>query len=84
MEALIDLYTYIGYPCFKVSALNKTGIEDIKQDLTGKVTLLSGNSGVGKSTLINETLMPVLKNRFYNAKLQPHQCHPPRTECEDR
>ena len=56
MDALIDLYTYIGYPCFKVSALNKTGIEDIKQDLTGKVTLLSGNSGVGKSTLINAIL----------------------------
>ena len=52
MDALIDLYTYIGYPCFKVSALNETGIEEIKQDLEGKVTLLSGNSGVGKSTLI--------------------------------
>ena len=39
-----------------MSALNKTGIEDIKQDLTGKVTLLSGNSGVGKSTLINAIL----------------------------
>ena len=52
MDALIDLYTYIGYPCFKVSALNETGIEAIKQDLEGKVTLLSGNSGVGKSTLI--------------------------------
>ena len=56
MDALIDLYTYIGYPCFKVSALNETGIEEIKQDLEGKVTLLSGNSGVGKSTLINAIL----------------------------
>ena len=56
MEALIDLYTYIGYPCFKVSALNQTGVEEIKEDLKGKVTLLSGNSGVGKSTLINAIL----------------------------
>ena len=32
---------------------------------------VSGVSGSGKSSLINETLMPVLKNRFYNAKLQP-------------
>ncbi|MBO5312140.1 MAG: excinuclease ABC subunit UvrA [Bacteroidales bacterium] len=32
---------------------------------------ISGVSGSGKSSLINETLMPVLKNRFYNAKLQP-------------
>ena len=53
MDALIDLYTYIGYPCFKVSALNEVGINEIKQDLEGKVTLLSGNSGVGKSTMIN-------------------------------
>lgn len=36
MDALIDLYTYIGYPCFKVSALNETGIDEIKQDLQGK------------------------------------------------
>ena len=32
---------------------------------------VSGVSGSGKSSLINETLMPILKNRFYNAKLQP-------------
>ena len=32
---------------------------------------VAGVSGSGKSSLINETLMPVLKNRFYNAKMQP-------------
>ena len=32
---------------------------------------ISGVSGSGKSSLINETLMPILKNRFYNAKMQP-------------
>ena len=32
---------------------------------------VSGVSGSGKSSLVNETLMPILKNRFYNAKLQP-------------
>lgn len=32
---------------------------------------ISGVSGSGKSSLINETLMPVLKNKFYNAKMQP-------------
>ena len=32
---------------------------------------ISGVSGSGKSSLINETLMPILKNRFYNARLQP-------------
>ncbi|MGL5271892.1 MAG: ribosome small subunit-dependent GTPase A [Phocaeicola sp.] len=57
LDALINLYTHIGYPCFKVSALQNEGIEAIKNDLAGKVTLFSGNSGVGKSTLIN-AIMP--------------------------
>lgn len=56
LDGLINLYTYIGYPCYKVSALNQTGIEAIRADLSNKVTLLSGNSGVGKSTLINAIL----------------------------
>lgn len=56
MEELIRLYTAIGYPCFRVSALQKEGIEDIKQELKGKVTLFAGHSGVGKSTLINAIL----------------------------
>ena len=56
MEGLIGLYTYIGYPCYKVSALNQTGLDELKADLKDKVTLLSGNSGVGKSTLINAIL----------------------------
>lgn len=57
LDGLINLYTHIGYTCFRVSALQQIGIEELKQDLSGKVTLLSGNSGVGKSTLIN-TILP--------------------------
>lgn len=53
MEALMTLYTSIGYPCTPLSASQGQGIETIKDLLKGKVTLLSGNSGVGKSTLIN-------------------------------
>ncbi len=37
----------------------------------GMLVGISGVSGSGKSSLINETLMPVLKNKFYNAKMQP-------------
>ena len=50
---LIDLYRGIGYRCLPVSALREEGLQDIPELLKGKVTLLSGNSGVGKSTLIN-------------------------------
>ena len=56
LEGLINLYTTIGYQCYKVSALNNIGIEEIKKALEGKITLFSGNSGVGKSTLINAIL----------------------------
>lgn len=56
LNALVNLYTHIGYPCYRISALNETGVEEIKRDLQGKVTLFSGHSGVGKSTLINAIL----------------------------
>ncbi len=56
LEALIHLYTSIGYPCFKVSAKQNIGIDALSSELEGKITLLSGHSGVGKSTLINAIL----------------------------
>ncbi len=56
LDALIHLYTHIGYSCFKVSAKESIGIETLKKELASKVTLLSGHSGVGKSTLINVLL----------------------------
>jgi len=56
LEALITLYTQIGYPCFKISARNGDGLEEVKQALEGNITLFSGHSGVGKSTLINSLL----------------------------
>lgn len=56
LDGMINLYTSIGYECMKVSALNGNGIEELRQKLEGKITLFSGNSGVGKSTLINAIL----------------------------
>ena len=56
LYGLINLYTHIGYPCFRISALNNKGINEIKEELKGKITLFSGHSGVGKSTLINAIL----------------------------
>lgn len=37
----------------------------------GMLIGVAGVSGSGKSSLVNETLMPILKNKFYNAKMQP-------------
>ena len=60
LDSLITLYTRIGYPCFKISALTGEGVDAIREELKGRVTLFSGHSGVGKSTLIN-ALVPGLE-----------------------
>lgn len=49
----IEIYTKAGYQCLTVSAVTKEGMRDFKTLITDKISLLSGHSGVGKSTLIN-------------------------------
>jgi len=61
-EKLILLYQNIGYNCYTVSAKENIGIDLLKKKLEGKTTLISGNSGVGKSTLIN-VFHPILDLR---------------------
>lgn len=53
LESLISLYSSIGYECLKVSSFTGEGIEELRESLKDKITLFSGHSGVGKSTLIN-------------------------------
>lgn len=53
MQELTDIYTAIGYPCYAVSAENPESLLPFKALLADKTTVLSGMSGVGKSTLIN-------------------------------
>lgn len=53
LKGLEHLYSSLEYPVFKVSALHSDNIEHLMEHLKGKTTLFSGNSGVGKSTLIN-------------------------------
>jgi len=50
---LIKIYERIGYPCHKISALNKKDVNFLKEEIKGKQVMISGHSGVGKSTLIN-------------------------------
>jgi len=67
LEILADLkavYEKIGYPCFEVSALEGTNIDKVQELLKDKVTLFSGHSGVGKSSLIN-ALLPSLDLRTH-------------------
>lgn len=52
-DYLKDIYKAIGYEVFLISALERLGLEDLKTALKDKVSLISGQSGVGKSTLIN-------------------------------
>lgn len=60
-KKLAEIYESAGYQVLFASALQKQGIEEIKEILKGKITTVAGPSGVGKSTLVNclqnETVM---------------------------
>lgn len=53
------IYSRIGYKCLRVSAIAGKGMEELHKEMTGNVSMFSGHSGVGKSTLVN-TLQPSL------------------------
>ena len=53
LEYLTALYESIGYKCLHTSAVGGAGVEELKTAMQGKVSLLAGNSGVGKSSLVN-------------------------------
>lgn len=61
-KMMVTLYETIGYSCFEVSALDSNTLDCLKPLLKDKVTLFSGNSGVGKSTLLNH-IIPELNLR---------------------
>lgn len=59
---LVSLYNSLGYTCFTTSSVTGEGVTQFQQLLEGKVSVLSGHSGVGKSTLVN-TIAPDLQLR---------------------
>ena len=62
LEAVATLYRTIGYRVTPTSTVTGEGIDELRALLSGKTTLLSGNSGVGKSSLIN-ALVPGVELR---------------------
>lgn len=59
LEGVKNLYEVVGYKVIAMNALSGMGLDELRAALAGKVTLLSGNSGVGKSSIIN-LLLPGL------------------------
>ncbi|OQP64899.1 ribosome small subunit-dependent GTPase A [Niastella vici] len=59
-EALHEMYAAIGYRTVLMSVKNNQGVEEVRAALENKITLLSGHSGVGKSSFIN-TIFPELQ-----------------------
>jgi ribosome biogenesis GTPase / thiamine phosphate phosphatase len=53
VEPLQEIYSATGIRCFGVSCKTGEGVEDVKRILPEKITAFTGNSGVGKSTLLN-------------------------------
>ncbi|MBR4843094.1 MAG: ribosome small subunit-dependent GTPase A [Bacteroidaceae bacterium] len=62
VRELCTMYREIGYECVMCDALHGDGMQEVKRVLKDKVTLLSGNSGVGKSTIVNG-ILPELNQR---------------------
>ena len=60
MEYLESIYTKIGYECIRLSLKEQTNLKILRDLMNGKTSLISGNSGVGKTTLLN-VLNPLLK-----------------------
>ncbi len=56
LDNYFDLYQNIGYPCYAVSAIKGTNIETLEIVIKDKISLFSGHSGVGKSSLINRLI----------------------------
>lgn len=62
LSELKSIYSKIGYKCLEISVLQNINIEKLKHELSNKTTLISGNSGVGKSSLINK-IEPIITQK---------------------
>ncbi len=54
LDYLVSVYSEIGYRCIKLSLNDNSGLSEVRDIMKGKISLISGNSGVGKTTLLNK------------------------------
>jgi ribosome biogenesis GTPase len=72
LEAMMDLYRTVGYPCEAISASNQQNIDFLRTDIKDKQVMIAGHSGTGKSTLVN-ALDPNLDLRIGEISSAHHQ-----------
>lgn len=72
LEELIEIYEKIGYLCVEISATKNINIDAVQELMKNRVTMFSGHSGVGKSTLIN-TIEPSLNIKTAETSIQHKQ-----------
>ena len=72
VKTLIEIYTQIGYECIEISSLKKINLKKIIEIMKDKVSIFTGHSGVGKSTLLN-SLSPKLSIKTGNVSNQNKQ-----------
>lgn len=65
LQRFKEIYHLAGYPTCEISATTLAGIDTLREELRGQISLFTGNSGVGKSTLIN-AIDPTLNARTGN------------------
>lgn len=68
----IAIYEPLGYTCFRVSTVTLEGVEELRSQLTDKINLFAGHSGVGKSSLIN-AVEPTLTIKTGDISRQYHK-----------
>lgn len=62
MQYLMKIYREAGYACLPLSLQDRSGLDEVRQAMSGKINVISGNSGVGKSTLV-QMLDPSIRLR---------------------
>src|SRR5690606_14342668 len=56
LDQFEEIYKEIGYECSRISAMEGMNVDELREELRNKTTLIAGHSGVGKSTLINQLI----------------------------